>query len=90
MASTCQPAQGIWHRATCLNQAFSIGDKIFGFQFHAEVTPTVSCALRRARAQYGKPGAQTREEQNRLMRLHDAAQAAWFEGFLEKLFPRQN
>ena len=23
------------------------------------------------------------------MRLHDAAQAAWFEGFLEKLFPRQ-
>ena len=73
------------------NQAFSIGDKIFGFQFHAEVTPTGFLRSQSSpSARYGKPGAQTREEQDRLMRLHDAAQAAWFEGFLEKLFPRQN
>jgi len=41
----------------------------------------------RPTANYDKPGAQTREEQDRLMVLHDAAQAAWFNGFLRKLFP---
>lgn len=70
------------------NQAFRIGDRVFGFQFHAEVT---SEGFRRMQARgggrYGLPGVQPREEQDRLMALHDAAQAAWFNGFLEKLFP---
>ncbi|WP_256750672.1 glutamine amidotransferase [Mesorhizobium sp. Mes31] len=70
------------------NQAFRIGDKIYGLQFHAEVTPTgFGRVQNRPGANYGKPGAQTREEQDRLMSLHDAAQAAWFHGFLRKLFP---
>jgi GMP synthase (glutamine-hydrolysing) len=70
------------------NQAFRIGDRIYGFQFHAEVTPA---GFRRWQetltANYGRPGAQTRDEQDELMRLHDEAQAQWFESFLRKLFP---
>ncbi|MER9591396.1 glutamine amidotransferase [Mesorhizobium australicum] len=70
------------------NQAFCIGDKIHGLQFHPEVTPTGFRRVQdRPTANYDKPGAQTREEQDRLISLHDAAQASWFNGFLRKLFP---
>ena len=69
------------------NQAFRFGDRIFACQFHAEVTIE---GFRRWQAAdwaaYGKPGAQTRDEQDRLMHAHDAAQAAWFYGFLDGLF----
>lgn len=37
-------------------------------------------------AAYGKPGAQTRDAQDRLMMAHDHAQHAWFMGFLDRLF----
>lgn len=37
-------------------------------------------------ARYGKPGVQTRVEQDRLMVEHDARQHEWFIGFLERLF----
>jgi GMP synthase (glutamine-hydrolysing) len=37
---------------------------------------------------YARPGAQPREEQDRLMYRHDAAQAEWFYGFLGRLFGR--
>ncbi|WP_246675249.1 glutamine amidotransferase [Mesorhizobium sp. B2-3-4] len=70
------------------NQAFRIGDKVYGLQFHAEVTPIGFRRVQnRPGANYDKPGAQTREEQDRLVVLHDAAQAAWFNEFLLKLFP---
>lgn len=69
------------------NQAFRYGDRTYAFQFHAEVTIE---GFRRWQAApwaaYGKPGAQTRQEQDRLMLAHDAAQAAWFYGFLGSLF----
>ncbi|MGN6769920.1 MAG: glutamine amidotransferase-related protein [Rhizobiaceae bacterium] len=69
------------------NQAFSYGAKTYAFQFHPEVTIE---GFRRAQASLGAfydiPGAQTREEQDRLMYRHDAAQATWFYGFLERLF----
>lgn len=69
------------------NQAFRYGRNAYGFQFHAEVTIE---GFRRwqnnLRSLYGQPGAQTREEQDRLMQEHDAAQADWFYGFLGKLF----
>ena len=69
------------------NQAMRYGDRVYGFQFHAEVTPA---GFRRWQerpwAAFGKPGAQTREEQDRLQAAHDAAQHAWFMGFLERLF----
>ncbi|SDD42553.1 glutamine amidotransferase-related protein [Ruegeria marina] len=65
------------------NQAFRYGDRTFGLQFHAEVTKT---GFRRWQEQkrdaYTRPGVQTRQEQDRLMEQHDAAQEAWFHGFL--------
>ena len=70
------------------NQAFRIGDKVFGFQFHAEVTPEGFRAMQeRGSARYGLPGVQPRAEQDRLMALHDRAQGDWFNGFLSRLFP---
>jgi GMP synthase (glutamine-hydrolysing) len=70
------------------NQAFRIGDKVYGVQFHAEVTPDGFRAMQaRSGQRYSLPGVQTIEEQSRLMEAHDAAQAEWFNGFLGKLFP---
>ncbi len=69
------------------NQAFRYGDRAFGLQFHPEVTIE---GFRRWQdapwAMYGKPGAQSRAEQDRLMAEHDVAQARWFYGFLDWLF----
>ena len=69
------------------NQAFRYGERVYGLQFHPEVTIE---GFRRWQndtwAAFGEPGAQTREEQDRLMLEHDAAQAEWFYGFLESLF----
>ncbi|UCI16859.1 glutamine amidotransferase [Mesorhizobium sp. B2-1-8] len=81
-------AQHLASSALFPNQAFRIGNKVYGLQFHAEATPVGFRRVQnRPGANYGKPGAQTRAEQDRLMSLHDAAQAAWFDGFLRKLFP---
>ena len=69
------------------NQAYRYGTTTYGVQFHPEVTIE---GFRRWQASdwaaYGKPGAQTRAEQDVLMLEHDAAQATWFYGFLEQLF----
>ena len=69
------------------NQAYRYGTTTYGVQFHPEVTIE---GFRRWQAAdwaaYGKPGAQTRAEQDVLMLEHDAAQATWFYGFLEQLF----
>ena len=69
------------------NQAFRYGDKVYGLQYHPEVTPQ---GFRRWQddktAAYGKPGAQTREEQDRLQAEHDDAQDAWFQQFMGSLF----
>lgn len=69
-----------------LHQAFRYG-AAHAFQFHAEVTPAGFRRWQSAeRAPYGKPGAQKPEEQDHLMRLHDAAQHQWFMGFLDGFF----
>ncbi len=69
-------------------QAFRYGTNAYAFQFHPEVTPA---GMRRWQdapwAHFGKAGSQTREEQDRLMALHDAAQHEWFMRFLGHLFP---
>ncbi|MEM9733212.1 MAG: glutamine amidotransferase [Pseudomonadota bacterium] len=71
------------------NQAFRYGERVFGFQFHPEVTiEGFSRWQTMLERYYTEPGAQTREEQNRLMLEHDAAQADWFYRFLKKLFGR--
>ena len=69
------------------NQAFRHGERVYALQFHAEVTIE---GFRRWQARptapYGQPGVQTREQQDLLACAHDAAQAAWFHGFLSRLF----
>lgn len=69
------------------NQAMRYGRRTYAFQFHAEVTPT---GFRRWQesdwAAYGKPGAQSRTDQDRRMAEHDAEQHHWFMGFLDALF----
>lgn len=69
------------------HQAFRYGDKTFGFQFHAEVTIRGFQRWQVSdRAHYGKPGAQSKPEQDALAAEYDAAQHQWFMGFLENLF----
>ncbi|MCJ8307739.1 MAG: glutamine amidotransferase [Hyphomicrobiales bacterium] len=69
------------------NQAFRIGEKVYGFQFHAEQTVENFRRWQDSKVtSYGQPGAQTREQQNQLMAQHDQAQGEWFYGFLDKLF----
>lgn len=66
-------------------QAFQVGENVFGFQFHPEQTIEGFRRWQRwPHAAYGKPGAQTIKEQNALMHRHDAAQADWFYGFLDR------
>lgn len=70
------------------NQAFRVGERVYGLQFHAEQTPT---GFRRWSdapwTDHAAPGAQPPAEQERLMVAHDPAQAAWYAGFLAGLFP---
>lgn len=72
--------------ATFRHQAMRYGSA-YAFQFHPEVT---QAGFRRWQAAdwapWGRPGAQTRAEQDRLMALHDARQHEWFLGFLGQLF----
>ena len=71
----------------CANQAFRYGDKVYGVQFHPECTPQIFRRWQGSeQAAYGQPGAQSRDEQDRLMALHDATQGAWFNDFLARLF----
>lgn len=69
------------------NQAMRYGGNCYGFQFHAEMTPT---GFRRWQdadwAAYGKPGAQTRARQDALQAQHDGPMGAWFNGFMDGLF----
>lgn len=70
------------------NQAYRVGSRVYGFQFHAEATPSVFRRMQECGAwRYGLPGVQPRDEQDRLLAEHDARQAAWFFAFLQKLFP---
>lgn len=72
------------------NQAFRWGEKTYALQFHPECTIE---GFRRWQdapwAAFGKPGAQSRAEQDGLMPEADAAQARWFYSFLARLFPAQ-
>ncbi|MBC6407621.1 MAG: glutamine amidotransferase [Rhodobacteraceae bacterium] len=69
------------------HQTFRLGEKVYGLQFHAEQTPEGFRRWQDDDHWIGRPGVQSREEQDRMVATHDAAQAAWFFGFLEKLFP---
>ena len=70
-----------------VNQAFRFKDKVFGFQFHPEVTSSIFQRWQNSDwAYFDKKGAQTREEQCAIMDDADKIQADWFREFLEKLF----
>ncbi|MEM9062469.1 MAG: glutamine amidotransferase [Pseudomonadota bacterium] len=69
------------------NQAMRAGPNAYGFQFHAEVTEPVFRRWQNGDwALFGKPGAQTRAEQDDLLPVHDPVMGAWFDGFLDRLF----
>jgi GMP synthase (glutamine-hydrolysing) len=69
------------------HQAMRYGETTFAVQFHAEVTRAGFKRWQdKPNGDYGKPGAQSRAQQDRLAAAHDAAQEAWFIGFLETLF----
>lgn len=71
------------------NQAFSYGESVYGFQFHAEVTRAQFSRWQNGswgKEMFRQPGAQTREEQDQLGELHDAAMDVWFREFIDQLF----
>ncbi len=69
------------------NQAFCYGEKVFGLQFHPEVTPAVFQRWQNADwAMYDTPGSQTRVQQTELMNQHHVTQANWFKNLLNNLF----
>lgn len=71
------------------NQAFSVGDTVMALQFHPEQTiPGFQRWQARGHewGRYEEPGVQSEAEQTRLMHAHDAAQHAWFMGFLDDFF----
>jgi GMP synthase (glutamine-hydrolysing) len=69
------------------NQAMQVAEKAFGFQFHPEQShATFKRWQQKPWAPWGKPGVQTREEQDARAEQHDAGVGAWFTGFLDRLF----
>ncbi len=69
------------------HQAFSWGKSAFGFQFHPEATPEVIAGWHTKRPErFEAPGAHSRARQEAHLSRYGAPMAAWFEGFLDKLF----
>jgi len=72
------------------NQAFRVGNNIFGLQFHPEVTADIFRRWQNSDwAFYDRHGAQTREQQIQLMNKADRIQGDWFRWFLEYFFNQQ-
>lgn len=69
------------------HQAFRLGDRVYGLQFHPEQTRAGFTRWQSESVRWhNSPGAQSKAEQDRLGELHDAAQDRWFTGFLTGLF----
>lgn len=69
------------------NQAMQLAEKTFGFQFHPEQTAeTFQRWQQKPWAPWGKPGVQTKDEQDQRAAAHDEGVGAWFTGFLDRLF----
>lgn len=70
------------------NQAFRFGQKVVGTQFHPECTQAMWRRWQAfPEAPWDKPGAQSRDEQNRLAEATLARAGEWFIEFLDQLFP---
>lgn len=74
------------------HQAFRYGANAYGVQFHAEVTKPIFRRWQREHGQHfaGKPGVAAPDQQHRDAEAYDAAQHAWFTGFLDRLFECPN
>ncbi len=69
------------------HQAFRYGDRVYAFQFHAECTVAGFSGWQQSPGRvFGRDGAQTLEEQNRLQSIVDPAQHDWFMNFMAKFF----
>lgn len=66
------------------NQAFRIGDTVYGLQFHPEQHYVGFQRWQTQSDSYGSPGAQTKALQDQLGPQVDAAQDVWFMGFLDR------
>ena len=67
-------------------QAFRHSDNTYGFQFHPECTPENFQRWQVSDfAAYGRPGAQTKEQQDELRARYDSIQADWLESFLTNI-----
>ena len=66
------------------NQAFQLGPRTYGIQFHPEVPPSVFGRwIENAAHMLEEPGAQPAAEQFRDAERYDAANAAWLDRFLD-------
>ena len=66
------------------HQAYRYGSKIYGLQFHPEVTPTVAAAwIKTCPDLASRPGAQSEAEQMANGARFDAPLHDWFDGFLD-------
>ncbi len=69
------------------NQAFRVDGAVYAFQFHPEATRPIWDRWQTVLAgNYGKPGAQTRAQQDAGFDRYDGPLDAWFTGFLDRLF----
>ena len=66
------------------NQAYRLSSKVYGIQFHPEVTPQVMERwISEAGHMLSHPGAHSAERQRADAARHDAAMEAWLEDFLD-------
>ncbi len=66
------------------NQAFRVGAKAFGLQFHPEVTYAMMCRWTvRAHERMAMPGARARHEHLQGWYLHDRSVERWLDAFLD-------
>lgn len=66
------------------NQAFRVGRRAFGLQFHPEATPRMRAEwLDASEHMLGMPGAHSRDRQEADARRFDAAMQAWLEALID-------
>jgi len=71
------------------NQAFRLGPRAFGLQFHPEVRPADARSWFEVAADHLiRPGAQTREQQEAGFMRHDPLLTAWLDRFLARWLER--
>lgn len=67
------------------NQAFRVGEAVYGLQFHPEIPPRVFTRwIREAGHMLEAPGAHSKERQLEDGERHDPVMRDWFDGFLDR------